>query len=446
MKDSGIEWIGEIPEDWEKGRLKNISNGEKNSIVDGPFGSAINTNDYVDEGVPLLRITNLKNGVISTDSMVFITQSHADKISRSSFKKGDIIIAKTGATVGKCSINESIEYGVLSSSCIKISISNLYSNRYYYYFMTSEKFKEALINACNGTTRDTINLTPFSNLEIVIPQSKEQQKIANFLDKKVSEIDHILEKTRESIEGYKKYKQSLITEAVTKGLNPDVEMKDSGIEWIGDIPKHWGVVRLKYLFKNGDEGLKIGPFGSTLKGKTLENGNYKIYNQANLIRNDFSFSRHFISDETYNELSSYHILPGDILFSMMGTIGKCKIMPHGLMQGIMDSHLLKARLNDKIIDEFFEYVYDKDNSSIVISQLFYSSNGSIMSGLNSTIIKNIVIALPKLEEQKQIIVYLDNKCTEIDSLISQKETLLSDLETYKKSLIYECVTGKREVD
>jgi type I restriction enzyme S subunit len=223
-------------------------------------------------------------------------------------------------------------------------------------------------------------------------------------------------------------------------------MKDSGIQWIGKIPKNWQISKLKYLFGYGDEGLKIGPFGSAMKGKTLENVPYKIYNQAHLIQNDFSINRHFVSEETYKELFNYVVNPGDILFSMMGTIGKCQIMPEGYPEGIMDSHLLKAKLQPERIDsQFFRYAYDKDFSNQVINQLMYNSNGTIMNGLNSSILKNVCIALPPLSEQKEIVDYLDSKVEKIDSRIIDLSNLIDKLQKYKKSLIYEVVTGKKEV-
>lgn len=218
------------------------------------------------------------------------------------------------------------------------------------------------------------------------------------------------------------------------------EYKDSGVSWIGEIPAHWIVCKAKYVFEEGDEGIKIGPFGSALKGKTQEEGPYKIYNQAHLIQNDFTLNRHFISEETFKELSNYIIEPGDILFSMMGTIGKCEIMPSGLIPGIMDSHLLKAKLNSKIAPQFFEYVYDKDNSNVVIEQLLYKSNGSIMNGLNSSIVKNLYFPLPRLSEQKSISDYLDRKTAAIDSLIEDKQKLIELLKEKRQAIISEAVT------
>ena len=141
----------------------------------------------------------------------------------------------------------------------------------------------------------------------------------------------------------------------------------------------------------------------------------------------------------------HEVKPGDILFSMMGTIGKCQIMPEGYPKGIMDSHLLKARLNGRILPKFFLYAYDKDYSCQVYPQLLYASNGTIMNGLNSSILKSVEIVVPPLEEQTRIVNYLDKVCVDIDTIIQKREQEKRRIEELKKSLIYEVVTGKKEV-
>ena len=305
---------------------------------------------------------------------------------------------------------------------------------------------EQLLYSSNGTIMNGLNSTILKNVKIAMPYSLGmQRKIVNYLDTKCSKIDEIIEKQQVIIEKLKEYKLSTITEVVTSGLNQKREMKDSHVLSIGRIPTNWDVTKLKYLFGNGDDGLKIGPFGSAIKGKTLESGLYKIYNQAHLINNDFSLNRHYVSEDTFNDLKAYEVKPGDILFSMMGTIGKCQIMPKGYPKGIMDSHLLKARLNEKVIPEFFIYAYDKDFSNQVIQQLLYTSNGTIMNGLNSTILKNVYIALPPLEEQEEIVEFLNKFTKNIDDRIGVKTKIVEKLQEYKKSLIYEVVTGKKEV-
>ena len=218
------------------------------------------------------------------------------------------------------------------------------------------------------------------------------------------------------------------------------KMKDSCVPWVGDIPEKWSAQSVKNLVEPGKNGIKIGPFGSALKGKTLDAGPVKIYNQANLISEDFDVSRHFVSEGTFKELSAYHVFPGDILFSMMGTIGKCCQMPANKQVGIMDSHLLKARLNSKILPEFFIYAFDKDRNPSTFDQLMLLSKGSIMNGLNSEIVRKVKIAVPPINEQHAIVSYLDSHCATIDSAISKHQQISEKLEEYRKAVITQAVT------
>lgn len=434
MKDSGVEWIGKIPVNWDICKLKNIA-----TIQTGNTPTKSEQSDFYSdiEGIPWIKAEDLGTGVAITKTREYLTPKGA-QLGRvfpiyTVFVCCIASIGKTGYSECECSCNQQINGVTFYGAYWK-----------YGYYLTLAQEKEYILGA-SGNVMKIINSEKQSNLFCTLPPNNIQRQIANYLDRKCAAIDNIITKQEQIIERLKEYKSSIITEAVTKGLDSRVEMKDSGILSIGCIPKHWIALKLKYLFEKGDNGLKIGPFGSAMKGKTLEQGPYKIYNQAHLIQNDFSLSRHFVSEDTFNELKNYEVVPGDILFSMMGTVGKCQIMPQGYPKGIMDSHLLKARLNDRILPEFFVYAYDKDYSYQAISQLLYISNGTIMNGLNSSILKNVVIALPPMEEQKQIIKYIKSFSDKIDKRIAKLSTMVEKLNIYKKSLIYEVVTGKKEV-
>jgi type I restriction enzyme, S subunit len=217
--------------------------------------------------------------------------------------------------------------------------------------------------------------------------------------------------------------------------------KDSGLEWLGCVPKHWEVVPIKYVLDQSNEGIKIGPFGSSLTGKVSPDYPVRVYGQWNVVGQDFNAGKNFVTEETYEELSSYQISPNDILISMMGTVGKCAIIPETAERGIMDSHIVKVRLdNNKILPEFFYYIYDKDCSKVVIEQIQRNKRGSIMDGLNSSLIKNFIITLPPLTEQRTIAAYLDHKVGQIDALISEKEKMVDDLKAFRSSVITEAVT------
>ncbi len=219
------------------------------------------------------------------------------------------------------------------------------------------------------------------------------------------------------------------------------EMKDSGIAWIGEIPKNWKIKKIKNIICNDKDGLKIGPFGSALANKTIADGAYNIYGQANLVNDDFSYTKNTINKNTFHILKSYQVLPNDICLSMMGTIGKCKTVPIGIKAGIMDSHLIKIRLDKtQIISKFFEYVYDKDLSNICITEMQYVKKGSIMDGLNTSIVKNLRIVVPPVLDQQAIVDFLDAKCADIDSLASDIQKQIEILKEYKKSVITQAVT------
>ena len=218
------------------------------------------------------------------------------------------------------------------------------------------------------------------------------------------------------------------------------EMKNSGIPWIGEIPKEWRVCRVKDVLENSKDGIRIGPFGSALTNKVEGVGAYKIYGQWNIVGKDFSEGKNYISEETYKELKQYRIVSGDILISLMGTVGKCAVIPYGIQDGIMDSHVIKVRLNNRIYSKFFAYSYDKDCSSFVFGQIQRMKKGSIMDGLNSSIVKNLVLLLPPLKEQLSITRILDKKCGEIDEMVTLQERIIEELKAYKQSVITEAVT------
>lgn len=217
------------------------------------------------------------------------------------------------------------------------------------------------------------------------------------------------------------------------------KMKPSGIEWIGDIPSTWTTKRIKYVIQNNSDGIKVGPFGSSLTNEVvgLDEGEYKVYGQANLIRKDFSFGDNYVSEQNYHRLINYEVLPNDIAVSMMGTIGRCSVVPANIQPGIMDSHLIKIRLSSLMIPRFFEYIYE---SSVGYEQLVLNSKGSIMNGLNSTIVKSVVLTVPSQKEQQAVADYLDAQCAKIGSIAADLEKQIDLLQKYKKSLITETVT------
>lgn len=431
MKDSGVEWIGQIPEDWNVARLCDIKSEKKFAIVDGPFGSAISTNDYREKGVPLIRISNLKNGEVSDEDMVYISEELAESVRRSCIGLSDIVFAKTGATIGKCGINRLIKYGILASSCIKISISHKYNCDYFYYIFSTDQFNQALRNTCTGTTRDTINLTPFSKLNVLLPPYCIQNRIASYLDRKCSQIDAIIAKQQQIIEKLKEYKLSVITEAVTKGLDPNVPMKDSGVEWIGMVPEEWRISRIKYI-------CEFNP------GTKKANHDVVSYAPMECVKDGYLIKKEIRHDGISTGLTSFE--EGDIIMAKVtpcfenGNIAIAKDLVNKFGVGSSELFVFRAK---KVNTQWLFY-FLRNSIFKKLAEATMTGTGGLKR-VSPSFIRDFSLALPPEKEQRRIIEYLDKKCMEIDRVIKYKQSAVEKLGQYKKSLIYEVVTGKMEV-
>jgi type I restriction enzyme S subunit len=214
--------------------------------------------------------------------------------------------------------------------------------------------------------------------------------------------------------------------------------KDSGVEWLGEVPEHWKVKRVRHLLRQSYDGLKIGPFGSQLTSQMLVPSGYKVFGQENVIANDFTLGERFITEEKLNELAVYEIKSGDILITMMGTSGRCAIVPDNLEIGIMDSHLLRMRVVDEIRHRFIQLLIDE--SVYIAHQIRTLGKGSIMHGLNSSIIKELILTVPSVVEQDSILSFLNRETTKIDELIAEQQRLIELLKEKRQAVISHAVT------
>ena len=217
------------------------------------------------------------------------------------------------------------------------------------------------------------------------------------------------------------------------------EYKDSGLETVGEIPETWTPTRLRFLLRDGYDGLKIGPFGSQLTSDMLvDGGAYKVYGQENVIAKDFARGGRYIDEGKFEELSVYQIAPGDILITMMGTSGRCDVAPSNMAQGIMDSHLLRMRVTPSVRPDFVRLLIDE--AAYVGKQIELAGKGSIMHGLNSTIVKNLLLFIPSDDEQAQILAFLDRETAKIDALVAEQRRLMELLKEKRQAVISHAVT------
>ena len=317
-----------------------------------------------------------------------------------------------------------------------LTFTNTLRAKYCFYLLSAFNWDPYITQ----TALPSVVATDIVNAVFVFPSLSEQQEIASFLDRKCSEIDEMIALQEKIVDELKAYKQSVITEAVTKGLNPDVPMKDSGIEWIGEIPERWSLYRIKYnTFLKGRigwQGLNSNDFID--EGYCLITGT--DFDNKGGINWDTCYR---ISKERFDEDKLLHIKNGDLLMTKDGTVGKMAYIQNLPEEASLNSHLLIIRQTTNIISNEFLYWVMLSNVFKRFCSIYQS--GSIMSSISQSTLGMMSCYCPSIEEQNSIVTYLKTKCTEIDSLINIKLSKIDSLKEYKKSIIYEYVTGKKEI-
>lgn len=416
-KDSGIEWIGEIPDSWKlvkTGRIfRNIKEivGEKSMLVER-FALTLN-------GV----IKRSKSDAEGLQPEQFNGYQYLRK-NQLVFKLIDLENVNT-SRVGLCEFEE----GMVSPAYIVLCNNNL-NNRYYYYYFISLWHNEIFNHLGGDGVRSALNAKDLLAIPTFDISIKEQDAIAGYLDRKCGAIDETIEKQKLVIEKLKEYKQSIITQAVTKGLDKSAPMKDSGIEWIGQIPQHWEICKLLKLFKDRKCPNKGNVENNVL---SLSYGNIKRRNvETNMGLLPESF-------ESYNIIE-----PDNIVLRLTDLQNDHKSLRCGLVKerGIITSAYVTLELKDtsQCANYFYRLLHTFD-----IEKGFYGMGAGVRQSLKyDGELCNLYIIKPPVIEQKHIAEFLDKKCSEIDKTIEDKEKLIEKLVEYKKSLIYECVTGKRK--
>lgn len=412
MKDSGIEWIGAIPQDWQLSKIGSLYTQRNEKVSD---------KDYQPLSVTMQGILPQLATAAKTD----------DGDNRKLVRVGDFAINSRSDRRGSCGISP-LDGSVSLINIILTPRTAMHPGYYNWLFHTT-LFADEFYKWGHGIVADlwTTRWQEMKSITVPVPEYAEQERIAAFLDAECAEIDAVLEKTRASIEEYRKLKQAVITQAVTKGVRGDRPMKDSGIEWIGDIPAEWDVVRIKNLFDYRNER------------------NFKPLEEVNLISlyTDKGVVQHCDLDETTGNKASnadgYKLvyendIVVNIILCWMGAIGRSAYF--GVTSPAYDVYSPKQKTNSK----FYHYLFRTNG----FSGDCYKVGRGIMAmrwRTYSDQFRAIKVVSPPQSEQEEIVEYLDEKCEGIDDLIAKKQQYLTEIENYKKSLIYEYVTGKKEV-
>lgn len=412
MKDSGIEWLGNIPADWYIVRLRylcQVSTGNKDTI---------NRDD--DGQYPF-----------------YVRSPIVEKINSYSYDGEAVLMAGDGVGAGKVFHYANGKFDYHQRVYNIYGFKGVKAKYLYYYLM--ENFRKEIEQSNAKSTVDSIRLPMLLDFPISVGNKEKQQAIADYLDRKCSLIDSTIEKQKAVIEKVKLYKQSIITEAVTKGLDPNVTMKPSGIELIGDIPVNWDVVSLGYeVYVRARLGWK------GLKAEEYVDDGYIFLATPNIKDNNIDFNNvNYISKQRYEESPEIMLSEGDVLLTKDGsTLGTVNVLRYLPKEATVNSSIAVLTPSSRINSIYLYYLIKSEYIQTIIQT---KKDGMGVPHLFQKDIKKFTILVPPILQQQNIANYLDCKCNKIDGIISSKQTLIDKLTEYKKSLIYECVTGKREV-
>lgn len=424
MKNSGVEWVGAIPNHWRVSKIKQIVRWK--SVKGQPDLPVLSL--YRDYGVIPKDSRDDNHNVTSLDTSGYKVVEH-----------GDLVINKMKAWQGSLAVSE--YNGIVSPAyhICKITSENI-CKKYLHYLLRDASYLPEYMRLSTGLRVGQWDLSfdDFKNIPFLVPPLAEQERIAAFLDAECAEIDAVLEKTRASIEEYKKLKQAVITQAVTKGIRGDRPMKNSGIEWIGEIPAEW---EIRKIFRAIN---KVGDIDHYMPDSVDDGIPYLMTGDLQEKLSDVNLKRcKKVSFQDYEMLSSkIRVSKGDVIFARYATIGTVCFVD--TEDNILVSYAcLIIKPNSSLLYGEFLFYYLKSTAFLEEIKQYIKANTQANVGLDS--VSKTKIALPSVHEQQKIVEYLRDKCKKIDALIAKKQQYLTEIENYKKSLIYEYVTGKKEV-
>ena len=438
-KDSEIEWLGEIPEHWEVRRVKDILKNAKHSIKTGPFGSQLKGNDLLDKGDFCVYT---QRNVLDNDFnqfKYFVSKSKANQLASFSVKPKDILITTRG-TIGKAAIvPQNMFQGILHPCLIVLRLNNKLINKkwFLHYINDSDFFGNYIKENTTTTTIEVVYTNTLNNFILFLPPIQEQTQIAHYLDSKTQAIDQKINLLQQKIQHYQVLRKSLINETVCRGLDKTVTLKDSGIEWIGEIPEHWEVSRIKdIVFKIGSGVTPKG--GQTAYSKTgipfLRSQN--VYDDGIRLENVA-----FIDETIHSKMKSSQLKPNDVLINITGaSIGRSCIVPQKLKSANINQHIIFLRIKKMA---FFISYYFKTNT--IKEHINLIQAGTSKEALNMGQLLEIPVIVPPHKEQNTIVDFLNRKTQQIDQILQNLQNQIKTLQALRKTLINDVVTGKIKV-
>lgn len=433
-RPSNVPWLGDIPAHWEVRRLKYV-------VIEPLQYGANEVAEIIDPELPrFIRITDINSdGSLRDDSFRSLPEEIAKPFL---LKYGDILFARSGATVGKSFMyRESWGRACYAGYLIRARISRAIAfPEFVSYFATSSAYWNWISSNFIQATIQNVSGEKYANLVLPLPPLEQQKAIISFLDRETARLDTLIAKKEQLIERLQEKRTALISRAVTKGLDANARMKDSGVEWVGEIPEGWEVKRIRDIA----ESLQTGPFGSQLHSDEYSPGGIPVINPAHLrdgkILPDANVA---VDGATFARLSQHELREGDIVFARRGEMGRCALVTKKESGWLCGSGSMRVRpKHNEIHPQFFNRVLSTNGIS---DWLLLESVGTTMDNLNRKIVGGVPLPRPPIDEQRAIAAYLDEQTARLDALVAKIQDGIERLREYRGALIAAAVTGKVDV-
>ncbi len=432
MKPSGIDWIKDIPISWNTNKVKYLATDSNTLFLDGDW---IESDVIEDSGIRYLTTGNVGAGYYKDQGSGYISQKTFDELHCLKVVPGDLMISRLNEPIGRaCIVPDGENFYVVAVDNVILRPNKEYNKKFIMYVMNTDGYAEHGNIIARGATMSRVSRSQLGQFWIAYPDMNEQNLIADFLDNQCGKIDSIISDLEKQIETLQKYKKSLILETVTKGLNKNVPMKQSGIDWIGDIPAHWDIKRIKDVSK-----MQTGTTPPNNEGVNIDGDGVNWFTPGDFIDGSIELcnSEKYVNNETIKRETIKIYPKHSILFVGIASIGKLGYFENSCYS---NQQITAIKPNNVESSKYISYA--------LLASMDYTKSNALYTTvpiINNAYLGIIKIPFPEAKEQKEIISYLDKKCSQIDVIVKDKQEQLEKIKQHKKSLIYEYVTGKKRV-
>ena len=434
-KDSGIEWIGEIPSEWGVLPVKRLATDKSSLFLDGDW---IESDVIEESGIRYLTTGNIGRGFFKEQGGGYISEETFIKLKCLEILPDDLVISRLNEPLGRaCLIPYTHDRYVIAVDNVVLRPNKGYHKKYILYCMNAQRYSEAALLVARGATMQRISRTILGNLLLPIPPFDTQKHISNYLDRKTAGIDALIADKQKLVELLQEKRATVISQAITKGLDKTAKMKDSGIEWIGEIPVEWEIKKLAFC-----ADVQTGPFGSQLHSEDYVDQGTPIITVEHFGDGVILHKKlPLVSKSDTERLGKYSLSENDLVFSRVGSVDRCVIVKQEESGWLFSGRCLRVRFN-KNVDISPEYINTFFSLKSFREYMLLVAVGATMPSINTTILNNIPIIVPTADEQDKIVCFLKDKIFKFDSLISNINEQIEKLKEYRQAVISEVVTGR----